>query len=139
MKMNISVVYNKEEDKILMCLRSKEPYKGLYNLVGGKVENDEDNLIGAYRELEEETGITKDNIILTHLIDFKYEVSNIELQVYVGKLNKDIELIEEKHKLYWINANEDFFDMKKYAGEGNIGHIVEIIKLYKDKVLIEKI
>ena len=89
MKMNVIVVYNKKEDKILMCLRKKEPYKGLYNLVGGKIEKDETGLESAYRELEEESGITKEDIILTHLMTFNYQMSNIELQVYTGKLNKD--------------------------------------------------
>ncbi|GEM_PF-2165099 len=44
MKMNVIIVYNQCEDRILMCLRSKEPYKGLYNLVGGKVEAGEGNI-----------------------------------------------------------------------------------------------
>ncbi|MDE5586742.1 MAG: hypothetical protein K2I72_00030 [Bacilli bacterium] len=37
-KMNLIVVYDLKEENILMCYRSKEPYKDLYNLVGGKVE-----------------------------------------------------------------------------------------------------
>lgn len=137
MKMNVIVVYNKKEDKILMCLRKKEPYKGLYNLVGGKIEKDETGLESAYRELEEESGITKEDIILTHLMTFNYQMSNIELQVYTGKLNKNVKVVEEVNKLYWINANDNFFDMTKYAGEGNIGHIIEQIKLYKDRLLKE--
>lgn len=137
MKMNVIVVYNKKEDKILMCLRKKEPYKGLYNLVGGKIEKDETGLESAYRELEEESGITKEDIILTHLMTFNYQMSNIELQVYTGKLNKDVKVVEEVNKLYWINANDNFFDMTKYAGEGNIGHIIEQVKLYKDRLLKE--
>ena len=137
MKMNVIVVYNKKEDKILMCLRKKEPYKGLYNLVGGKVEKDETGLESAYRELEEESGITKEDIILTHLMTFNYQMSNIELQVYTGKLNKNVKVVEEVNKLYWINANDNFFDMTKYAGEGNIGHIIEQVKLYKDRLLKE--
>lgn len=137
MKMNVIVVYNKKEDKILMCLRKKELYKGLYNLVGGKVEKDETGLESAYRKLEEESGITKEDIILTHLMTFNYQMSNIELQVYTGKLNKDVKVVEEVNKLYWINANDNFFDMTKYAGEGNIGHIIEQVKLYKDRLLKE--
>ena len=35
-KLNVILVYNKSENKILMCKRAKEPYKGKYNLVGGK-------------------------------------------------------------------------------------------------------
>lgn len=136
MKMNVIVVYNQKEDKVLMCLRSKNPYKGLYNLVGGKVEQGEEGLDCAYRELEEETGITRKDIILTYLMNTEYHMSNIELQVYVGKLNKKINLVDEINKLYWINANENFFDMNKYAGEGNIGHIIEQIKFYKERLLL---
>ena len=35
---NVIVVLNKTKDKMLMCKREKDPYKGLYNLVGGKEE-----------------------------------------------------------------------------------------------------
>lgn len=137
MKMNVIIVYNPTEDKILMCLRSRNPYKGLYNLVGGKIEPGEEGLDGAYRELYEETGITKDDINLTYLMNFQYQISKVELQVYVGKLNKEVTLVEEAHHLYWLDANADYFDMKLYAGEGNIGHMLEQVKLYKDRLLHE--
>ena len=57
-KLNVILVYDKNEKNILMCKREKEPYKGKYNLVGGKVEPGENELEAAYRELEEETAIT---------------------------------------------------------------------------------
>ena len=135
MKMNVIIVYNNQEDKILMCLRKKDPYKGLFNLVGGKVEPGESGLDSAYRELEEENGIRKEDIILTNLMNFEYKMSSLQLQVYVGKLNKQIEVVEEVNKLYWIDVTENFFDMTKYAGEGNIGHMLEQVKIYKDKLL----
>lgn len=50
-KLNVILVYNKDFSKILMCKRCKEPYKGKFNLVGGKVEKDEKELQAAYREL----------------------------------------------------------------------------------------
>ena len=37
-KLNLIVVFNKNLDKALFCIRAKQPYKGLYNFVGGKVE-----------------------------------------------------------------------------------------------------
>ena len=135
MRMNIIAVYNQEEDKILMCLRKKDPYKGLYNLVGGKIEENETGLESAYRELEEESGITKKDITLTHLMTCNYQMSNNELQVYVGKLNKEVKVVEEVNKLYWVPATDNFFDMTKYAGEGIIGHIIEQVKIYKEKLL----
>ena len=134
-KLNVIIVYNKEENKILMCKREKEPYKGKFNLVGGKVEQNEDELHAAYRELREETGITNKDITLTHIMNFQYKMQDMELEVYAGKLNKSVDLIEELNKLYWIDKNENFFDLEKYAGEGNIGHMVQQVEIYKDKVL----
>lgn len=131
-KLNVILVYNKEEEKILMCKREKEPYKGKFNLVGGKVENDENELNAAYRELYEETGITKNDIVLTHLMNFQYKMSNMELEVYTGKLNKEVNLIEEVNKLYWIDKNENFFNIEKFAGEGNIGHMILHAEIYKN-------
>ena len=133
-KLNIILVYNKEEDKILMCKREKEPFKGKFNLVGGKVEKGEDELHAAYRELQEETGITKDDIRLTNLMNFEYKMQDMELELYVGKLNKEKKLVEEINKLYWIDKKDNFFDLEKYAGEGNIGHMMRQVELYKDKL-----
>lgn len=52
---NCIVVLNRAGDRILFCRRSKDPYKGLYNFVGGKVEEGESSNHAAYRELYEET------------------------------------------------------------------------------------
>ena len=133
-KLNVILVYNKNEDKILMCKRAKEPYKGKYNLVGGKVEQNEDELHAAYRELEEETGITSKDIELTNIMNFEYKMSDMELEVYSGKLNKDVILIEEVNELYWMDKNENFFDLDKFAGEGNIGHMLQEAEIYKNKL-----
>lgn len=116
-----------------MCKRTKEPYKGMYNLVGGKIEAPNDGLNEAYRELEEETNIHKSDIDLTHFMDIVYVKWNKELEVYYGILNKDVQLVEEVNKLEWVSTSDDFFDMSKYAGEGNIGHILEEIKIDLDK------
>ena len=50
-----------------------------------------------------------------------------ELEVYYGILKNEVELIEEVNKLEWVNTSDNFFDMNRYAGEGNIGHIIEEI------------
>lgn len=134
-KLNVILVYDKDDKNILMCRRTKEPYKGKYNLVGGKVELGEDELEAAYRELEEETAITKNDITLYNLMNFNYKLTDIELEVYVGKLNKDVKLVEEVNELYWINKNENFFDVDKFAGEGNIGHMLEQAEIHKNMIL----
>ena len=128
-KYNVIVVFNKDLTKALMCKRTKEPYKNMYNLVGGKIEKENDGLSEAYRELYEETNISNEDITLKHFMNIEYVVFNKILEVYYGILNKEVNLIEEVNKLEWVNINDNFFDMKKYAGEGNIGHIIEEIKI----------
>ena len=132
-KYNVEVVFNKDMTKTLMCKRTKEPYKGLYNFVGGKIEDDDNRLNEAYRELNEETNISKKDIELVHFMDLNYISLDILMEVYYGILNKDVELIEEVNKLEWVDINDNFFDMKKYAGEGNIGHIIEEIRKYLNR------
>ena len=128
-KMNVIVVFDKNLEKTLMCKRTKEPYIGMYNLVGGKIEKENDGLNEAYRELEEETNIKKKDIDLIHFMNLSYTKWDKELEVYYVILKNEVELIEKVNKLEWVNINDNFFDMNKYAGEGNIGHIIEEIKI----------
>lgn len=133
---NLIVVYSENLKKILMCIRKKNPYKGLSNFIGGKIENGEDGYHAAYRELFEETSITKDDITLTHFMDMKYYTYDLYLEVYVGRLNKAVSVSGDENDLYWSGLDNDFFDMSKYAGEGNIGHILSEIDFCKDKILL---
>jgi 8-oxo-dGTP diphosphatase len=128
-RMNVVVVFDKDLKNTLMCKRAKEPYIGMYNLVGGKIDIENDGFNEAYRELEEETGISKSDIGLIYFMNLSYIKWDKELEVYYGILNKDVTLVEEKNKLEWVPINDDFFNITKYAGEGNIGHIIEEIKI----------
>ena len=129
-KMNIIAIFDKNMTKTLLCKRTKEPYKGMYNFVGGKIEKEDDGLNEAYREVKEETNIGKDDIELINIMNMHYVISGNYLEVYYGVLNKDVDLIEEVNKLEWIDLNDNFFDIEKYAGEGNVGHIIEEAKYY---------
>ncbi len=127
---NCIMVYRQNGAKLLFCKRQKDPYKGLYNLVGGKIEKGETGFEAAYRELEEETGIECTDITLHHMMDFTYYNQNCYVEVYVGYLKAEIELREEAHPLFWLDLTENFFDSSKFAGEGNIGHMVEQVNSY---------
>lgn len=128
-KYNVIVVFDKNLKHTLMCKRTKEPYIGMYNLVGGKIEKENDGLNEAYRELFEETNISKNDVELKHFMNIEYVSFDKLLEVYYGVLNKEVDLVEEVNKLEWVDVNDNFFDMAKYAGEGNIGHIIEEIKI----------
>ena len=129
-KLNLIVVFNTNLDKVLFCIRAKEPYKGLYNFVGGKVEENESNDDAAYRELFEETGISKNDIKLDHFMDLNYFKYENNLQVYYGILKNEVTLVEEKNKLEWVTINEELLNNEKFAGNYNIPHIIKQIKVY---------
>jgi 8-oxo-dGTP diphosphatase len=134
---NVLMIYSKNIDQLLMCKRLNNPYKGLSNLVGGKIEAGETSIEAAYRELIEETGISKEDVILHHLMDFKYYLHQCYVEVYVGRLKRDVIVSGDENDLYWSDLNQNFFEMSLYAGEGNIGHMIEQVNMCKDKIFSE--
>lgn len=135
---NLVAVFSPDGGKMLMCRRIKDPYKGLMNFVGGKIEPGESGEAAAYRELFEETGITVRDITLVHLMDFSYPLDPCYVEVYAGQLRHEVSVSGEENPLFWSGLDCDFFDMRQYAGEGNIGHIMEHIKLNHDRIFLTK-
>ena len=119
---NCIIVFNKTKDRALFCKRQKDPYKGLYNFVGGKVEPGEDSETAAYRELFEETGITRGQIRIYRLMDIRYYHQGFDLQHVLLK--------EETNPLLWMLLTEDFTDRYRFAGEQNIAHIMNVALEY---------
>lgn len=130
---NLIAVFDETAENLLFCLRRKNPYKGLYNFVGGHIDPGEDGLTAAYRELREETGITDADIRLHHVMTLDYPLDSIHMEAYAGRLNKPVNVYGEENDLFWLPATEDFFDCSKFAGNGNLGHIIWEIK--QDKTL----
>jgi len=129
-KLNLIVVFSKDLKKTLFCIRAKEPYKGLYNFVGGKVEDNESEYDAAYRELFEETGISRNNIELDYFMDLKYYKYENNIQVFYGILKHEVTLVEEKNKLEWVTISDELLNNEKFAGNYNIPHIITQIKKY---------
>lgn len=123
---NIVMVYDKEMKRILFCKRKKRPYLGKFNFPGGKWEDGETYIDGAYRELQEETGIGRDVITpMFHLMDFLYYDTNIILELYVCRLIRDVELVQEAdgNELTWVTIEgADFGNTEIFGGDGNILH-----------------
>jgi len=129
---NIIALFDATGEKLLLCRRRKEPFKGLLNLVGGKIEPGEDGLAAAYRELEEETGVTRADATLTHLMDFTYPFWDCRVEAYAGRLKGAFEVVEEVNELIWSSLQHDFSDVTKYAGHGKIAHVLALIKVHED-------
>ena len=133
-KLNLIIVYSADERRVLMCRRTKPPYSGKFNFVGGKVEDGEREIDAAYRELFEETGISSCDIRLTHVINFQYLLSAIELEVFAGRLSREIALREEANPLFWIDRQSDFCDTSRFAGDCNIEHMLCQVDFYRDVI-----
>jgi len=69
------VVFIKVKDEILMLNRNKPYWMGMWNAVGGKIENGEDKYCSAIRETHEETGIKIKEKDLKYLADLNWYVN----------------------------------------------------------------
>ena len=128
--MNCIVLFDREGKKVLFCRRTEDPYAGKLNFVGGKVKAGETSEDAAYRELEEETGIGRQDVVLCRFMDITYYQQAFVLELYAGRLDRDPALVEEKNPLLWLPLTEDFTDRDRFAGEQNIAHIINIALQY---------
>ena len=133
---NVIAVIDEAGEKALFCLRKKPPYQGRLNFVGGKIEPGEDGLAAAYRELREETGIAEDAIDLMHLINFEYEMEDCRMEFYAGRLKRHVDVVDEVNHLEWMDVDQDYADTTRFAGVGNVGHVIYHIREMLD--IIEK-
>ena len=72
--------------------------------------------------------------LLKHSLNVYYHMYDLELEVFVGKLNKDVEVVDEVNHLVWMDKTDNFFDAEKYAGEGNIGHMLLNVDMYEQEL-----
>ena len=121
---NLIVVFDETAENILFCRRRKEPFMGQYNFVGGKIEPSEDGMSAAYRELWEETGISSNDIELHSVMTLDYPLDSIHMEAYSGRLNKTIDVHGDENELCWLPITENFFDLSRFAGNGNVAHII---------------
>ena len=127
-RMNVIAVFSPDKAKLLFCHRRKAPYAGKLNFVGGKIEPGEDSAHAAYRELEEETGLTRADITLYHVVDMDYFGWDIHLEAWFGVMNAPKPLREEKNPLCWLSADADVSDLSRFAGDGSIAFILGCIR-----------
>ena len=134
-KYNILMVFSADEAQVLMCLRRKPPYLGMLNFPGGKIEAGECSEAAAYRELWEETAIPRDALTFTHIMDLTYPMEDDNLcEVWVGRLRRDIAVHGDENKLVWVDADSDFSDVSRYAGAGNIYHMMQYVRMVHGEI-----
>ncbi len=132
---NYNNTYN-NDNCVLLCKKVKLPFLGMYNFPGGKIEEGEDHLNSAYRELEEETGITKDDTTLHHVMDIDFPIEDTHLELYCGILKFAKQVREEINPLQWFNSDDIINGRHNdiLAGDGDIPYMMNYIKIFKNKI-----
>ena len=118
----LSIIFNKSCDKVLMCWHTKQQ---AYNFIGGKICPGELDKEASYREVFEETGITREDITLCFLREERVIVNKLlykdDWRMYItyGVLKRDIvELKEGENRLVWVCLNDKCIDTDS-MGYGN--------------------
>lgn len=129
MKYTLVFIFSQNMNEVLMMHKTKGPYPGCLNGVGGKIEDTDLNIFAAaYREIEEETGLSWLNGDIESLYHLVTEIfpGGTELNVFYTKITdpKRARQMEEE-KIEWFDAS-NLLDVKKsgIAGEGNIPYFL---------------
>lgn len=132
---NLLMIFAPDGRRVLMCRRRKPPYLGMLNFVGGKRERGEDSETAAFRELWEETAIPRDAVRLTHIIDLAYplEQGNV-CEVWVGRLRREVAVQGDENELLWVDCDDDFTDVTRFAGAGNIYHMMQYVRMMAQRI-----
>lgn len=115
----LTVVFNKEKTKVLMGFQKK---LGKLNYLGGKIEDDECYMDASYRELLEESGITKSDIklkLIRHeVVTTTTSLGSWDIYVTAGVLLGEMFIEEFKYPLKWVSIDDIETFLNAY-GHGN--------------------
>lgn len=126
----VGFVFNEQLNEVLMLKRSKEPYRNLFNGIGGKVEANECFEDAMNREWKEETGL-QDTPEFTFLNTLTFG-NGITLHAFYGIYKKEFAPIQvpinsDEGQINWIDIyKENLFNAAhpRMAGEGNIAYFL---------------
>jgi len=137
-KYTLIIIYDNDEERVLMKRAAKEPFKGKYNVLGGKIEPSEYPLMSAYREMEEESGYTEADVKLKPMMNYHWQPLDTDMYVFYGTVNKRKSYVKENKEddYIWMSVSADFFIEELFAGYGNIGHMIRLLKAWKEEGLI---
>ncbi len=124
-------LFTKDYKKVLMVKRNKPPYKGCWNGIGGKIEENETEIEAAIRECCEETEIQLENakLLMTYIYPETNEKNKgTNLSVLYGFVD-EVPIEANNEGIYeWkdiLFASD--FNNKELAGLANISQFIKEI------------
>lgn len=123
----VTLCFVKYQNKILLINREKPPFMGMWNALGGHLEEGEDVNTCAIREIYEESGIRVDNITLYSVSTWNYDDDII--YVYLSTIDN----FDEKKLPYKFKEGIiDFKDIDWIINEKNYGIIPDLRLFLED-------
>ncbi len=130
----ILIFESKNDNKVLFLKRSHnlEFHKGEVCFPGGSYEkNDEDLLATAFREVEEETGIKKEEIKLLTFLDQEITRTGFTIRPFIGLIRKEVQIkVDNKEidEFFKLSINE----LRNNKNIRNYYHLVNSNLIKKD-------
>ncbi|MBO4623200.1 MAG: NUDIX domain-containing protein [Bacilli bacterium] len=129
----VTLCFVKVDNKILMINRNKYPFMGMWNAVGGHVEEGEDVLAGAIREIKEEGNLEVKDAKLVSISTWNYDDDLI--YVYVSNLPSSFDI--SKYPIKISEGIIDFKDIDWVLDEKNYG-IVPDLRIFINDIKHER-
>ena len=136
-------------DEILLINRNKPPFMGLWNAVGGHIEEGETPEQSAIREIKEESGLIVKNVELQSVFTWNYDdeigyvfTAEIDDCNYNGIIKNSVEGITAFKKIDWVIDEKNYGvveDLKVFIRDIKNGEKHNYHMIYKDKTLVEAI
>lgn len=123
-----AIVYNEKNEILLLQRSSSNTRSGLYDVPGGRMENDEDIQTALSREIKEETGLILENVgIILDISTFRPTAgeSQIVRILFSCKVHGDVLLSDEHSNYVWVSL-ENISNYPLYSK--NIGMALEKYK-----------
>ena len=121
-----TLCFIRRNDEILMLNRERKPTLGIWNGVGGKIEENETPLECGIREVKEETGLDITDVRLCGVKQFmhrdglyRYIVFLFKTNQYSGELKSS-----DEGEVFWIERE----DLAKYKQVDGFEHMLEIFE-----------